>query len=44
MTKREETRLMNLSKKQGFHTLRPAELKELKRLLAKKTRKKTPKS
>jgi hypothetical protein len=36
MTKSEETRLANLSRKQGFETLRPRELKELKRLVAKK--------
>ena len=36
MTKSEETRLANLSRKQGFETLRPQELKELKRLVAKK--------
>jgi hypothetical protein len=36
MTKSEETRLANLSRKQGFETLSPQELKELKRLVAKK--------
>jgi hypothetical protein len=36
MTKAEETRLENLTKKQGFETLSSLELRTLKRLLAKK--------
>jgi hypothetical protein len=36
MTKGEETRLQNLSHKQGFQTLDPRELKELRRLSEKK--------
>jgi hypothetical protein len=44
MTKYEETRLENLTKKQGFETLKPAELGRLNRLLAmKKAEKKRPK-
>jgi hypothetical protein len=36
MTKSEETRLANLSRKQGFEELERHELKELKRLFDKK--------
>jgi hypothetical protein len=35
MTKAEQTRLMNLSRKQGFETLSKQEAKELARLAAK---------
>jgi hypothetical protein len=34
MTKSEETRLENLTKKQGFETLKPLELRMMNRLLA----------
>jgi hypothetical protein len=37
MTKGEETRLQNLSRKQGFRTLTPRELKDLSRLTEKKS-------
>lgn len=36
MTKSEETRLQNLSRKQGFETLPAQEARELERLMAKK--------
>src|SRR5687767_15093424 len=36
MTKSEETRLTNLSRKQGFETLDPSELKQLNSLAARK--------
>jgi hypothetical protein len=37
MTKSEETRLQNLSRKQGFEKLDARDLKELKRLTEKKS-------
>lgn len=36
MTKKDETLLQTLARKQGFETLAPEELKELSRLAAKK--------
>lgn len=42
MTRLEEKRLSSLSLKQGFETLNPRELKELKRLVENKSKEKSP--